>query len=177
MAKIYLDSCMIIGLIEGDIAQRRALKNQLIHHTVHSSELARLETRLLAVRTDNQDSLKLFDHFFAACEMVELNRAIFEQATHLRANSQLKTPDALHLAAAMQAECEEFWTNDKQLVSVSGKTFKNHGLGSIGRFTMSRLTESAIGKIKINSLQIQILETLRDTLLPKLMSGEVRVGL
>ncbi|MGR9014407.1 MAG: type II toxin-antitoxin system VapC family toxin [Gammaproteobacteria bacterium] len=115
---------MIIGLIEGDITQRCVLKNQLIHHTVFSSELARLETRLLAVRTDNQDSLKLFDHFFTACEMVELDRAIFEQATLLRANSQLKTPDALHLAAAIYAECEEFWTNDKQLVSVAGKHLK-----------------------------------------------------
>jgi type I restriction enzyme S subunit len=32
-------------------------------------------------------------------------------------------------------------------------------------------------KIKSNILQIQTLEKLRDTLLPKLMSGEVRVKL
>ena len=115
---------MIIGLIEGDAAQRHILKSQLIHHTIYSSELARLETRLLAIRTNNQDSLKLFDAFFAICEMVELNRAVFEQATQLRANNQLKTPDALHLAAAMQAECEEFWTNDKQLINFAGKHLK-----------------------------------------------------
>ncbi|MBY0500138.1 MAG: restriction endonuclease subunit S [Nitrosomonas sp.] len=35
--------------------------------------------------------------------------------------------------------------------------------------------ESALKKINSNSIQIRTLETLRDTLLPKLMSGEVRV--
>jgi hypothetical protein len=60
MAKVYLDSCMIIGLCEGDLNQRRLLKTQLINQTVYTSELARLETRLLAIRTNNQDNLKLF---------------------------------------------------------------------------------------------------------------------
>jgi type I restriction enzyme S subunit len=35
---------------------------------------------------------------------------------------------------------------------------------------------SAFKKIRINQLQIRTLESLRDTLLPKLMSGEVRVA-
>jgi type I restriction enzyme, S subunit len=34
-----------------------------------------------------------------------------------------------------------------------------------------------VPKLKLNSVQIQTLEKLRDTLLPKLMSGEVRVKL
>lgn len=124
MANVYLDSCMIIGLIEGDAAQRQILKTQLIRHSLYSSELARLETRLLAIRTSDPASLKLFDGFFAACEIIPLDRAVFEQATLLRANSQLKTPDALHLAAAIQTECNEFWTNDKQLVAVASQYLK-----------------------------------------------------
>lgn len=35
--------------------------------------------------------------------------------------------------------------------------------------------ENYVGKIIVNSKQIKTLEKLRDTLLPKLMSGEVRV--
>jgi type I restriction enzyme, S subunit len=35
--------------------------------------------------------------------------------------------------------------------------------------------ESTVQKLHANSLQIRTLEKLRDTLLPKLMSGEVRV--
>jgi type I restriction enzyme S subunit len=37
--------------------------------------------------------------------------------------------------------------------------------------------EDLFNKIKFNQIQIQTLEKLRDTLLPKLMSGEVRVDL
>ena len=121
MAAIYLDTCMIIGLIEGDTNQQTILKSSLPLHQIYSTELARLEARLLAVRQNNETALQQFDRFFKVCEMIDLNRAVFELATTLRADSLLKTPDALHLAAAIQAECTEFWTNDKQLVKAAGK--------------------------------------------------------
>ena len=81
--------------------------------------MARLETRLLAIRNDNQANLRQFDVFFMACEIIVLDRAIFERATLLRANSNLKTPDALHLATAIETNCDEFWTNDKQLATTA----------------------------------------------------------
>jgi predicted nucleic acid-binding protein len=121
MAAIYLDTCMIIGLIEGDTNQKTILKSLLPLHQIYSTELARLEARLLAVRQNNETALQQFDRFFTVCEMIDLNRAVFELATTLRAESQLKTPDALHLAAAIQSGCSEFWTNDKQLVKAAGK--------------------------------------------------------
>ena len=109
---------MIIGLIEGDIIQQRLLKQRLRGHWIYSSELARMETRLLALRDNNQHRLKQFDSFFAACEMISLNKAVFEQATLIRTETALKTPDALHLAAAIQANCQEFWTAEA-IVTVS----------------------------------------------------------
>ncbi|MGC1307739.1 MAG: PIN domain-containing protein [Phormidesmis sp.] len=121
MANIYLDSCLIISLIEGDAIQRSLLKKHLVKHVIYSSELARLETRLLAIRNQNQDSLQKFDGFFAACQMIDLDRAVFEQATLLRANSSLKTPDAIHLAAAIGAGCHEFWTDDKRLKAIANQ--------------------------------------------------------
>ena len=42
--------------------------------------------------------------------------ATFDMATELRARYGLKTPDALHLAAAIASDCEELWTNDQRLV-------------------------------------------------------------
>jgi predicted nucleic acid-binding protein len=65
--------------------------------------------------------LQKFDHFFAACEMIALNRVVFEQATRLRARNQLKTSDALHLAAAIHAGYDELWTNDQQLKSTASQ--------------------------------------------------------
>jgi uncharacterized protein len=124
MAKVYLDSCLIISLIEGDAIQRQLLKQQLPKHTIYSSELTRLETRILAIRTHNQDSLQKFDRFFAACKMIALNRPVFEQATLLRVNSNLKTPDAIHLAAAIEAGCQELWTDDKQLKAIASQSLE-----------------------------------------------------
>ena len=124
MTNVYIDSCMIISLIEGDATQRQLLKEQLIKHSIYSSELARLETRLLAIRNNNQDNLQNFDRFFSACEMIDLNREVFEQATLLRTQTHLKTPDALHLAAAVHAGCQEFWTDDRQLKNVASHYLK-----------------------------------------------------
>lgn len=115
MVKIYLDSCMVIGLIEGTAKQRQVLKQHLFNHYLFSSELVRLEARVLALRENNQLALTQYDSFFDACEMVNLDRSVFEYATTLRVEKQLKTPDALHLASVMIANCDEFWTNDLRL--------------------------------------------------------------
>lgn len=50
---------------------------------------------------------------------VPLNKAVFDLATELRAQHGLKTPDALHLAAAISAGCDEFWTNDLRLTQAA----------------------------------------------------------
>ncbi|MEO1396579.1 MAG: type II toxin-antitoxin system VapC family toxin [Cyanobacteria bacterium J06634_5] len=124
MADIYVDSCLIISLIEGKPSERELLSKRLDEHCIYSSELARLETRVLAIRKRNQASLQKFEQFFAVCQMVELNRAVFDRATAIRARSNLKTPDALYLAVAIQSGCEEFWTEDKRLVAVAGQPLK-----------------------------------------------------
>jgi len=125
MTATYLDSCMVIGLIEGDAQQRKALKHYLAtSQTVFSSELVRLEARILALRQNQIEHLQLYDAFFNACEFVDLNRSVFDSAAMLRVESQLKTPDALHLAAAIEAGCDEFCTNDKQLLKVATQRIK-----------------------------------------------------
>lgn len=77
MSKVYLDSCMIIGLIEGDARQQQLLKSRLRSHQIFSSELARLESRILAIRQNNEVYLKCFDLFFEACDIKFLMRRFF----------------------------------------------------------------------------------------------------
>ncbi|WP_341327758.1 hypothetical protein [Methylotuvimicrobium sp. KM2] len=81
---------MIIGLIEGDSEHRKALKRYLLGKQVFSSELARMESRLLAVRQQKIDILQLYDALFSSCEFVQLTRAVFDQATSLRVESNVK---------------------------------------------------------------------------------------
>ncbi|MBL1131335.1 MAG: PIN domain-containing protein [Chloroflexi bacterium] len=44
-----------------------------------------------------------------------LSRAIVDQATVLRAQYGFKTPDSIHLAAAIVGQCDLFLTNDGRL--------------------------------------------------------------
>jgi len=52
-------------------------------------------------------------------EMLPLIDEVFDQALRLRVSDSLKTPDALHLGAAIVHGCSEFWTNDDRLSRVS----------------------------------------------------------
>ena len=49
-----------------------------------------------------------------------ISRAVLEQAARLRATAQLKTPDALHAATALEAGCAVFVTNDAAFRRVTG---------------------------------------------------------
>ena len=46
-------------------------------------------------------------------ECVSIDRRTAVMAARLRARYELKTPDALHLASALEARCDAFLTNDK----------------------------------------------------------------
>jgi len=56
---------------------------------------------------------------------VALDAQVFDLATELRARQGLKTPDALHLAAALHTGCDEFWTNDERLVRAASGRIRN----------------------------------------------------
>jgi predicted nucleic acid-binding protein len=62
-------------------------------------------------------ALAAFDGFFARpdVEHVALTAAVFDRAAQMRADPGFKTPDALHLAAAIEAGCDRLLTNDARL--------------------------------------------------------------
>lgn len=84
---------------------------------VFLSELVRLECRVGALKQGAVELLRQYDAFFAlpGVSMLGLGRAEFDRATELRARFGLKTPDALHLAAAELARCDAFLTGDQRL--------------------------------------------------------------
>lgn len=51
-------------------------------------------------------------------ELISIDAEIAEQAAALRSRYNLRTPDALQIAASLSAGCEAFLTNDKQLKRV-----------------------------------------------------------
>ena len=63
-----------------------------------------------------------FDAAFAAAELALMGTAVFDRATQIRAIHGFKTPDAVHLAAAVEAGCTVFLTNDHRLAAFTGIT-------------------------------------------------------
>jgi uncharacterized protein len=82
------------------------------------SDLVRLECRVVPLRNGDSELLGRFETVFAAAEFARFTPAVFDRAAELRAYHRIKTPDALHLAAAIEHGCDEFWTNDDRLASI-----------------------------------------------------------
>jgi predicted nucleic acid-binding protein len=124
---IYLDSCIVIYLIEqppgfGPRASSRAGKLFAAGDKVVVSDLTRLECRCHPLAAGDTATLGHFDLFFAktAEKVVQLTTAVCDRATEIRAKYHFKTPDAIHLAAAVEAGSDVFLTNDTRLNSFTG---------------------------------------------------------
>jgi predicted nucleic acid-binding protein len=119
---IYADANIIIRLIEGDAATRAPIEARLAPlrgtgRFLLTSRLSRLECRVKPLRNRDNALLGLFDAFFAGTEVaiLEVTEAVVEKATEIRANLNLKTPDAIHLATAILAAASGFLTGDRNL--------------------------------------------------------------
>ena len=131
MARVYLDACIVIYLIQGPqelsttILQALGTKEGEAF-TVFASDLTRLECRVWPMREGDDDLLRQFDDFFASEDLtrIPITTETFDLATELRGLHGTKTPDALHLAAAILGGCQELWTNDQRLSAAARDRIK-----------------------------------------------------
>jgi len=112
----------VIRLVEGDAATRAPLVARLasslgVPGSLATSRLSRLECRSKPLRAGDLATLAQFDVFFAGVEIVllDVSAAVVERATELRAKYNLKTPDALHYATAVEVGALVFLTGDRAL--------------------------------------------------------------
>jgi predicted nucleic acid-binding protein len=72
------------------------------------------------------EALELYNAFFAQrkVRLKEIDAAIVEEATTIRATVGLKVPDSIHAATAMLAGVPEFWTTDQHFSKCTGLTVK-----------------------------------------------------
>ena len=115
MVIAFLDASAVIYAVEGTEAWAEALKQQLRQLAATGettagglqlaiSRLSWLECRVGPLHRRNAESLIRFEVFFLHqdLEWVELSPAVVEQATQLRAEHNLRTPDALQAASSMK---------------------------------------------------------------------------
>jgi predicted nucleic acid-binding protein len=129
MRGVYWDSCIFIYRVQA-VEPWAALIGQrldaLTDVRLFFTELTRLECRVLPIRTADIDLLALYERCFTSAEAEEIpiTRPVFDLAAELRAMHRLRTPDALHAAAAIVSGCDEFWTNDGRLAQAVGERIR-----------------------------------------------------
>jgi predicted nucleic acid-binding protein len=123
---IYLDSNVVIRLVEGDALARAPLVARLssslgVAGSLATSRLSRLECRSSLLRAGDTATLAQFDVFFSGVEisLIEVTASVVELATEIRAKYNLKTPDALHFASALEAGADVFLTGDRAFARCS----------------------------------------------------------
>jgi uncharacterized protein len=117
--RLYLDAAPVIYTVEQVALYAAAVDERLSAAEVVqvASDLTRIECRVKPLRDDNRELLKDYDDYFegAVAEIVALSREVMDRATAIRAQYRFRTPDAIHLAAAVISGCNVFLTNDHRL--------------------------------------------------------------
>lgn len=125
MGLIYLDSCLVIYAFEDDEERGRRTRAMLADGKERQfavSPLVIMECLVGPMRTANLVLQRYYEEGLEQFERVSLGEDVFRRAAELRARAGLRTPDAVHLAAAQVHRCEALWTNDDRMVTAS------HGL-------------------------------------------------
>ena len=89
---------------------------------IASSDIIVLETLVKPLREGDEVVEMLLRSLFDAHEvsLIPATRELWEDAARIRADTRLKTPDALHAATALRAGCTLFITNDTDFRRVQG---------------------------------------------------------
>ncbi len=123
MRRPYVDACLFIYWVErsGPVAEAavRWLESQA-DASMCVSPLVRMEVLVKPMRRGDQALIQSYEALLARQEWLPVGDEMFSRALGLRAQYGLKTPDALHLATALNHGCTEFWTNDDRLKVAAG---------------------------------------------------------
>jgi len=122
---IYLDSCLVIYLVErhtrwgdriGDLLAQASGVDFAI------SPLVKCECLVGPIKRGDPVLERAYTELFELFTSLAMPEPVFLQAAQLRARFSLRTPDALHLSCAQHHRCAALWTNDDRLAQAS------HGL-------------------------------------------------
>lgn len=117
--KLYLDTAPIIYAIEEHEVYWTELQPIWTAFAageiqVVTSEISLLETLVHPIRDNNSKLADTYNELLTESEvfLIPISTEILRAAAELRANHNLKTPDAIHAATAVASGCQHLIAND-----------------------------------------------------------------
>lgn len=119
--RLYLDSNIFMYAIEGHelyVATIQQIFSCIANKSipVYTSELTLAECLVMPLKLGNKRLAQLYEAHLsthAGLECLPISREILVQAAQLRADLNIKLPDAIHVASALHANCDSLLTNDQ----------------------------------------------------------------
>ncbi|GLI92772.1 type II toxin-antitoxin system VapC family toxin [Methylocystis echinoides] len=121
--RVYFDTNVFIYLLEGFPSfdsELQDIRDCILHAeaAISTSELTICEALVKPFRANDSRLLVTYRQFIeesGAFAVLPTHRDIYVRAGLYRAQFGLKTPDAIHVATAVDAKCGVFLSNDKNL--------------------------------------------------------------
>ncbi|MEW6210246.1 MAG: type II toxin-antitoxin system VapC family toxin [Acidobacteriota bacterium] len=124
---VYVDTQVVIYSVEKHpdywpLVRPLWLASKAGEVEVISSELVLLETLVGPMKNTADLLVADYEQLLSSTEirLIPITRAILKEAARLRAETNLKAPDAIHAATSQAIGCDIFLTNDREFRRVSG---------------------------------------------------------
>lgn len=131
-SRVYFDVNPIIYFIE-ELEQTNAFLKQAVlplfemigngDILAFTSELSLTEILIKPIREKLEDVVKAHKELLLDTQLFTLVKAdstLFLKAAYIGGTSNLRTPDAIHVASAITSQCDYFVTNDRKIKSQLG---------------------------------------------------------
>lgn len=117
---IYVDSCILIDALVDRGPRGRRARQLLLEGDPDDrlviSPMVEFECMIHPLRSGNPVLVEVVQAALSRFRKIAVTEKSFQLAARLRATAGFQTPDAIHLATAGLADCDQFWTTDKKLL-------------------------------------------------------------
>lgn len=122
---IYLDTVIVIYAVEGQPPFKARAMNRLATakaagDDLVTSYLTRAECLVKPIRIADRPLTDDYMRFLSQTVVAGHPANAFDRMAQIRAGTNFKIPDALHLATAIETNCAVFLTNDNRLAGFNG---------------------------------------------------------
>ena len=123
---LYLDTNVLVYSIAANDELREPTQRWLDWHTQQpgallvTSRLTVLEALVGPIKISDKARLQRTEAALESVLILDLDDGVIRRAAQIRATHGVRTPDALHLAAATEAQADIYLTGDRRLKAYKG---------------------------------------------------------